>query len=190
MGGMDQEENEELYGLDTVTIASVTAQETVTVSITVDELDVLKLYVGQTANVTVEALPGRQFTGTVTDFSASGENEGGNSKFTATVALDKIEQMLPGMRASVSIVLNTSEQVACVPVAALTERGTNTLVYTSYNEEAGELADPVTVTTGVSDGEYVQILSGIEAGQRVYYAYYDTLVISNAPEAGGGFPFG
>ena len=189
-GGMDQEENEELYGLDTVTIASVTAQETVTVSITVDELDVLKLYVGQSTNVTVEALPGQQFAGTVTGISASGENEGGNSKFTATVTLEKTEQMLSGMRASVSIVLNTSEQVTCIPVAALTESGTNTLVYTSYDEEAGELAGPVTVTTGVSDGEYVQILSGIEAGQRVYYAYYDTLVISDAPEAGGGFPFG
>lgn len=90
---MVQEESEELFGLDIVTIASVTEQECVTVSITVDELDVLKFSVGQAANVTVGALPGQQFTGTVTDISASGENEGGNSKFTATITLDKIPEM-------------------------------------------------------------------------------------------------
>ena len=188
-GGMTQEE-ETLYGLETVAIASVTAQETVTVTITVDELDILKLFVGQEASVAVEALPGQQFAGTVTGISASGENEGGNSKFAITVTLDKIPQMLPGMSASVSIVLATMEQLMSLPVEALVENGTQTLVYRRYDEETGEFMDPVTVTTGISDGEYVQILSGVAVGETVYYAYYDTLVISNAPEAGGGFPFG
>lgn len=188
-GGMAQPEDD-LYAMDKVAIASVTPQETVTISVTVDELDVLRFYVGQTAAVTVEALPGQQFEATVTEISASGENEGGNSKFTVTVTLDKIAEMLPGMSASVSVVLETAEQVTCVPVAALIEKGTETQVYRSYDEETETFGDPVAVTTGVSDGEYVQILSGLEAGETVYYPYYDTLVISNAPEAGMGFPFG
>ena len=189
-GGMNQEDSDELYALDTVTIASVTAQERVSISITVDELDVLKLFAGQAASVSVGALPGQQFAGTVTEIFANGENEGGNSKFTVTVTLDKTPEMLPGMSASVSIGLDTVEQVVSLPVEALTESGTQTLVYRNYDEETGEFADPVTVTTGVSDGAYVQILSGIAAGETVYYPYYDTLVISNAPDAGGGFPFG
>ena len=190
-GGMGQQESDEYYALDTVAIASVTAQETVKVSVTVDELDVLKLFVGQETTVTVEALPGQQFPGTVSAISASGENSGGNSKFTVTVTLDKIADMLPGMSASVSIVLSSAEQVVSIPVAALIEKGTETLVYRSYNEETEEFADPVAVTTGISDGEYVQILSGIEDGGKVYYPYYDKLVISTAPDvSGGGFRFG
>ena len=189
-GGASSDESEELYALDTETIASVAAQESVTVSVTVDELDVLKLCLGQKASVYVSALPGQQFTGTVTGISASGENEGGNSKFTATVTLDKIPELLPGMSASVSIVLSKAEQVMSLPVAALIEKGTQTQVYRNYNEETGEFADAVTVTTGVSDGEYVQILSGIALGETVYYPYYDTLVISDAPKTGGGIPFG
>lgn len=188
MGGGAQADTE-LYGLDTVTIASVTAQEQVTIQITVDELDVSNLYVGQTAAVTVEALTGQQFTGTVTDISASGENEGGNSKFTAEITVDKIPDMLPAMSASVSVVLDTAEQVICIPVAALIETGAETLVYTGYDEETEAFTGAVPVTVGVSDGTYVQILSGITEGQTVYYPYYDTLVISTAPEA-GGFPFG
>ena len=189
-GGMAQEDAFELYGLDTVTIASVTPQESATVQITVDELDISSVYVGQPTSVTLDALTGQQFEGAVTSISASGENEGGNSKFTVEVTLQKSEQMLPGMRASVSIVLDTAANTLCIPVAALTETETGTLVYTGYDEETEVFTGAVTVETGVSDGEYVQILSGIPEGTTVFYPYYDTLVISSAPEAAGGFPFG
>ena len=190
-GGMTQEEAFELYGLETVTIASVTAQTHTSVQITVDESDISKIFIGQEATVTVNALMGEQFTGTVTSISSSGENEGGNSKFTVEVTMKKIADMLPGMRASVCILLATTEETICVPVAALTEAGTQTLVYTGYDEETESFTQPIQVTTGVSDGEFVQILSGLDAGQAIYYPYYDTLVTSNAPDlAGGGFPFG
>lgn len=189
-GGMTQEETAELYGLDTVTIASVTPQESMTIRITVDELDISKIYVDQSAAVTVEALTGEKFTGVVSGISASGENGGGNSKFTVEITLDKQSDMLAGMSASVALTTETQENVLCIPVAALIENGAETIVYCGYDEETGEFLDPVTVTVGASDGEYAEILSGIAAGQTVHYPYYDTLVISNVPDVGGGFPFG
>ena len=188
-GGMAAEEDDGLYGLDTVTIASVTAQNTTSIQITIDELDISKVYLGQAATVTINALIGQQFAGTVTDISASGENDGGNSKFTVEVTVDKTADMLAGMNASVSLGLESTENAVCIPVAALIENGTGTQVYTDYDEDNKAFLNPVTVTVGTSDGEYVQILSGIEAGQTVYYPYYDTLVISNAPEMGFGFSF-
>lgn len=189
-GGTSQEEDSDLYALDTVTIASVTAQEQVKVQITVDELDISKISIGQPVQITMDALSGEKFTGTVAEISNSGTSEGGNSKFTVTVAVSKAENMLPGMTAHVSIVQGTAEDAVCIPVAALTETGTETVVYTGYDEETESFTGPVAVTTGKSDGEYVQILSGIPEGQRVYYPYYDTLVISTAPEMAGGFRFG
>ena len=190
-GSTSQEESAELYGLDTVTIASVTPQETMTIQITVDELDITKFYVGQAADVTVEALPGEKFTGQISSISASGENEGGNSKFTLEVTLEKQSDMLASMSASVFIATETRQDVLCIPVAALIETGTETMVYLGYDEETESLTDPVTVTVGASDGEYAEILSGITEGQTVYYPYYDTLVISNAPEiSSSGFRFG
>lgn len=189
-GGAMTEDADDLYSLDMVTIASVTPQETVTIQITVDELDISKLYVGQSAAVTVNALTGQQFMGTVTDIAASGENEGGNSKFTVDITVAKTAEMLQGMQAAVSVEIHKTEKVVSLPVAALIENGTKIQVYTGYLEESEEFTGEVTVVTGASDGEFVQILSGIGEGQTVYYPYYDTLVISNAPEMGGGFPFG
>ena len=188
--GAVQEEIFELYGLDTVTIASVIPQEQVSVQILVDELDITQIYVGQTATVTVDALPGEIFCGQVISVSGTGESEGGNSKFTVEVTLQKETNMLPGMNAAVSLTVETADNALYIPVAALMEDGTQTYVYTGYDEEAGKFVNPVAVTVGASDGEYVQILSGIVYGQTVYYPYYDTLVITNAPEMSGGFRFG
>ena len=187
---MNPEEANDLYALDTLTIASVTAQEQVTVQITVDELDISQINIGQPVQITIEALGGEKFTGTVTKISNSGTNEGGNSKFSVTVSTDKTETMLPGMTAHVSIALTTSENSLCLPVSVLVEAETETIVYTGYDEETKEFIGPVKVTTGISDGAYVQILSGISDGQSVFYPYYDTLIISNAPEMSGGFRFG
>lgn len=189
-GNANPEASSDLYSLDTVTIASVTPQEQVTIQITVDELDILKVSIGQAVQVTIDALSGGKFTGSVAEISSSGTSEGGNSKFTATIVVSKEENLLPGMTAHVSVGLATTENVVCIPVAALTETGTESIVYTGYDEETESFTGPVTVTTGKSDGEYVQILSGITDGQKVYYSYYDTLVISTAPKSNGGFRFG
>ena len=106
---------------------------------------------------------------------SQGVNNGGSSKFTAQLTLERREDMLEGMSAQAEILLDTAENVLTVPVAALVEDGIKTVVYTGYDRDAGALTDPVEVEVGQSDGENAQILSGLEEGDTVYYAYYDTL---------------
>lgn len=172
----------EPYSLDTLTIATVTSQEQMTLEITVDEQDISHFRTGMEAEITVEALTGQSFPAVVTAIGSTGTNSGGSSKFTVTLTLQKSGDMLPGMNASAYLDLETAASVLTLPVAALNEEGTRTLVYTGYDEKNEVLTGPVEVTTGLSDGEYAQILSGVEAGTTVYYAYYDTLEISNIPK--------
>lgn len=183
--GVTEEEEFELYGLETVDIALVTPQSTMTMEITIDELDISRLTIGQEADITVDALTGEHFTGTITDMGNTGVSNGGNSKFTVEITLDRAENMLSGMNATAVITTQTTRDVPTVPVAALVEEGTQTVVYTGYDEENEALTDPVNVTVGVSDGENAQILSGLDAGAAYYYAYYDTLEVSNIPDFGG-----
>jgi multidrug efflux pump subunit AcrA (membrane-fusion protein) len=189
MGRLPQEEQFELYSLDTFTIANVIPQETMTVSVSVDELDIAGIFPGQSVSLTVDALEGEMFSGTVTGISATGISIGGNSKFQVEVTVGKIPDMLPGMTAHVSAVLRTVENAFCIPVAALAEQGSESIVYTGYDEKTETFVDPLPVTVGLSDGEYAQILSGLGEGQVIYYPYYDTLVISNVPDS-GITPFG
>jgi len=171
----------EQYSLEEHTILSVIPQDTMTLTITLDERDLSKVSLGQTAQVKVVALQGEPFEATVTAIGTRGTNNGGNSKFTVELNLPRGEKMLPGMSATASITLTTANDVLTIPVAALNEQGSKTIVYTAYNAETGELVNPVTVELGVSDGVNAQILSGLEAGAIFYYTYYDTLEL--APDA-------
>ena len=104
--------------------------------------------------------------------------------------MQRWENMLAGMNATASIVLDTTQDTLTIPAEALVEMGTQTVVYTGYDEENETLIGPVTVTTGISDGLTVQILDGLNPGDTYFYAYYDTLEISYTPDFGGGSMFG
>ena len=174
------------YSLNTLTVASVTSQEEMALEIAVDEQDITKLCTGMEATVTVEALTGQVFPAVITSISNTGTNGGGSSKFTVKLTLSKSGDMLPGMHASAYLPLD-SQSVSAIPVAALVEDGARTIVYTGYDEKKETLINPIAVTTGVSDGEYVQILSGLSESDTVCYAYYGTLEQSAVPEQGLGF---
>ena len=158
-------------------ILTVTPQETVSVTITVDELDILSVHAGQKATVTLDALTGRSFEGVITKVDTTAANEGGNTKYSATVQLEKEGLMLGGMNASVGIIIDSRENVMLIPSEALTETNGKSAVYTSYNERTGELSGLTEVETGLSDGLQVEIRSGLNEGDTVWYSYYDKLVI-------------
>lgn len=172
-GGTQQEESAALYSLDRVTAASVTAQERMTLEITVDELDITRVRVGQSAAVTLDALPGERFEATVSQVAASGTNEGGSSKFTVELTLPRSGDMLSGMRACAFLTLDTTEHTLTVPAAALDEADGQTVLYTALDPDTGAPAAPLPVETGIADADYVQLLTPLPEETTVYYLYYE-----------------
>lgn len=170
-----EEAIEETYSVTETTWLSIIPQETMDITITVDELDILSLEEGQEALVTLDAFPGQSFEGEVTSINLSGTNSGGSSKYTAVVSIKREEKMLAGMNASVVITISTKENVLVIPESALLEQDGSVYVYTSYNEDTETFGDMVEVTTGASDGENVEILSGLSEGSEYWYSYLDVV---------------
>lgn len=189
MGGMQQEDTFEGYPLEKNLIMSVTPEGEMTLSISIDESDIGKLYLGQEAQIRLDALRNDRFTGTITELGTSGTNNGGSSKFTVVITMERSKDMLAGMNATATMVLDTQENLLSIPVEAVCEEGDRTFVYTSYDAEKELFLNPVDVELGISDGLYVQILSGLQEGDTFWYAYYDTLDISTdvVPENPMGF---
>lgn len=158
--------------------AVITADEEMTVHIQVDELDIRTLETGMEATVTLDALPGSSFTGTITAINPYGENSGGNTKYTVTVTLPRDEKMLSGMNASVKITTGVSGTVPTVPAAAVVFDAGKSWLYTGYNEKTDTLTDPVEIQTGLSDGSLVELLSGLSEGSSFYYRYADSIEYS------------
>lgn len=186
-GGYPQEETFDLFDLEGTVLMSVTPQETVTLSIDVDEQDISKVQLGMTAEVTITALKNETFPATVTEIGNTGTNNGGSSKFPVELTLVLTEGMLEGMTAMATIPMQTTEDIPVIPVEALVETGSKTYVYTGYDEKNDTLTNMVEVTLGVSDGIHAQILSGLAAGDTYWYSYFDTLEIDNTAESGFGF---
>lgn len=159
--------------LDMTSFAEVTPQETVSIDIDVNELDINKLRVGMEAEVKINVLTGEKYSAVISEISNDGTNNGGYSYYTVKLVMNREPDMLDGMNTTVTIITETAENVISIPAEALAEEGTATVVYTGYDEENNELINPVEVTTGVSDGQEVEINDGLSEGQIYYYSYYD-----------------
>lgn len=166
-------QEEQIYTVPEVTVALVTPQQTMTLPVTVDELDLGSVSLGQSVEVTVEAISGKTFCGTVTAIGSTGTSLGGSSKFTVTVTLPREGEILAGMNATVIIDLGSVEGIA-IPVAALAQQEGRLLVYTSLDPETGMPASPREVGVFLSDGEYV-LIEGLGEGSEVWYTYYEAL---------------
>lgn len=162
--------------------------------INVDELQVSSLSVGQSVQVTADAVPDKTYTGTVTRVSMKGNSSGGTTTYPVTVRIDEIDGLRPGMNANAEIVVAEAKNTLSVPNAAVV-RGGYVLVTedspSAVNADPGMIAPDgyvyVPVKTGVSDDNYTQIISGVTGNDTV--AYDSASVSSDTYYDNGGYEY-
>lgn len=147
---------------------SIASDEKATVSINVDELDITSVKEGQTAKITLDAIDGEEFEGTITSVSSEASSGSSSAKYPVEITFDKTDDMRIGMTASASISIDEAEDAVLIPVDALQEKGNKTFVYTEKDSD-GNLSVEVEVETGLSNGNKVEITSGLKSGDTVYY---------------------
>lgn len=150
------------------TAFTISGNEKMLLSVNIDELDILSIQEGQKVTVTLDALEGQEFEGEISDIDHTASNNGGVTKYTAEVTIAKSESMLAGMNASATIIIESKENILTLPAEAVQEHGNRSFVYTEEDED-GMLSGEVEIETGISDGTRVEIISGLEEGQTVYY---------------------
>ena len=90
------------------------------VEVSIDEAEVSRLRVGQKTTFTVDAFPGRTFSGLVTQVRKAALNVQNVITYTAVVSADNESLvLLPGMTANVRVITDVREKVLKVPNAAL-----------------------------------------------------------------------
>ena len=177
------------YTAEETELCTLTVFNRVDIVLSVDELDIRSLQVGQPAEVTLDALEGQVFTGSVTGIDPNGvvfnyddgQNYGTdyvNSQgivVTVTVTVDRTGDMLSGMNATVRIPLGTRDSALLLPAEAVQEDENGLYVYTSRSTRDDALGGRKEVTVGFSDGSRVEITSGLSEGETVWYSSADTL---------------
>jgi len=156
-----------------------------TFDINVSERDVVKLSVGQKVTFTADALDSAAFTGVVEKININGTTVSGNTSYPVSVAVDGDgmdlagQGLLPGMSVSANIIVEEAGSVLAIPVDAVdrTQGGTVLVALPGALDENGSLTDLSKterrqVELGRNDSEYIEVLSGLEAG--------DTVLIKNS----------
>ncbi|CAI8317727.1 MAG: Macrolide export protein MacA [Owenweeksia sp. TMED14] len=163
------------------------------VLIDVNENDIVRVHMGDTAIVGVDAFLGHEFRATVTEISiaAKGQQAGVNQVTNFEVKLQIIpssyleltspgreQPLLSGMTATVDIRTRRAFQVLCVPVEAVTTREDslvkNKMLEVVFTAESDK-AQMHTVTTGIQDEKFIQILSGIDDIKKVIRGPFDAV---------------
>ncbi len=151
------------------TVATISLNQYMVISISVDEADILSLSEGQAAQVTIDSIGEDTYEGTVTAISTSASSSSGVTSYSAEVTIEKTDDMLSGMSASVVITIEGVDNALLIPVDALHQTSSTAYVYTEYNESTGEFSGMTEVTTGLSNSSYVEITDGLKEGDTVYY---------------------
>jgi multidrug efflux pump subunit AcrA (membrane-fusion protein) len=160
------------------TVCTMTGTGGFALALSIDELDIASVALGQNVTVTLDALEG-SFTGTVSNISYSGSGSYVTS-YTATITTEPIEGAYPGMSASAEIITDTSGDTLIVSVSAVQYDGDTAFLYladdtasvgTTLTESEIDLdkLTKLTVETGMSDGSYIAVtVEGLVAGDLIW----------------------
>ena len=133
----------------------------------VNEIDVARLKIGDTARVRVDSIRSIQMDGAIKRISTSAleSNYDRTRVFPVDVMIEGADQRLrPGMSATVTFTLSYVEDAMAVPLSAVFSTA-EAIRYVFLKK--GERFEVRIVETGIADVRRVQILSGLEAGDEV-----------------------
>ncbi len=147
------------------------------------EVDVPKIKVGQTAQISLDALANVSLTGEVTLVAPAGVLSQGVVNYPVTVAIkDATAEVKTGMTANVNIITDQRDNVLVVPNRAVSTVGRQKMVTVVF--EGRDMTTPV--VTGMSGDTTTEIVSGLKEGDVVVVGATAAAQSNRAPGVGGG----
>lgn len=143
---------------------------------------------GDRATITLDGIPGKTFTGPITNVNAAADPA--SRQFTIRVKLDNRDHLVrPGMYGRVAITTSEVDADVVVPKEALTTNAAGVTTVAVVDSE--NVAHVRTVKLGAKDERGVQILEGVNKGDKVVILTFNPLregakVTVSAPGQGGG----
>ena len=134
------------------------------VTLRIDEYDIADVQVGQRCTVTATATE-KAFESEIDSINYISASGGSVAYYSATVYVTVDDGVYPGMQATVSIPLEEASDVVILKADAISFDSTNQAFVWMQND-AGDL-EQVMIETGVSNGNYVEIVSGLQDGDQV-----------------------
>jgi len=188
------------FSKETALLMTVADLSVILAKVQVDETDVVRLSMGDSVRVSIDAFPDTAFVGHITKISNSAQL---TATATASGSSDKAvdfdveitlahppQDIRPDLSATAKIVTDTRTQVLSVPIIALTVRQHEAVPNESVPGDTaptkkkdtegvflvhGGVATFVPVKVGIAGEEYFEVLSGVQQGDTIVSGTYQTI---------------
>ncbi len=153
------------------------------VKVTVAEVDMAKLKIGDTAQMTLDALPGKSYTAKVAAIGPVGTVTQGVVNYPVTISISDTDPAIkPGMTANLAITVDQRQNVLVIPIRSVRTQGNQKIVTVLYQGQQ----IPVPVQLGLENDTSAEITSGLQEG--------DVILLQQTATTGGnvragGIPF-
>lgn len=151
-------------GMPLISLPDLSAMQ---VEVSINEMDIAKVKVGQRVRVTPDAFPDKAFEGTITSVSQIGREKGSGSNvkvFDIIVDIKGTDEVLkPGITTTNRVVVGSVEKALSIPIVAVTEEEKKTFVYVRN----GGGFDRREVVLGERNDNFVVVKKGLTEGERV-----------------------
>lgn len=130
----------------------------------VDEIDVGKLRAGMTVDIEIGALPNQKLKGTLLRISPKAHKEEGAILFEVEIELGDLgdKPLRAGYSANADIIIKSKDSIIVVPERLVKIQDSVSTV--EVMDSIGAI-DTVTITTGLSDGINIEVMTGLDTGQ-------------------------
>ena len=153
------------------TIMTIADMSIVTAEVKIDETDIVNIKLGQSAEITVDAIPNKTFTGHVIEIgntailrstglaaSTSSTSSQEAKDFKVVVAMDNPpDEIRPGLSCATKITTATRKNVTAIPIQALTSRTKGDLL---PDKDKPLNPDPATVKANKEESQGVFVITG------------------------------
>jgi HlyD family secretion protein len=163
----------------------------VNLPVQVDETEIGQVKLGQSADVTLDALSGQTFTGKVTRISPQATVVSNIAVFYVTVTLENPKLILrPGMSAEAEIISREIQNAVLVPRRAVESVRTRSYVVVQTGTGDAATTERTRVTTAGDDGTNIAVIEGLQGGETLVLPTRSTSTTTRSggllPPVGGG----
>jgi len=145
-------------------VATLIDNSSYEVKANIDESDLADLKIGQDVEISMEALPGQQLTGKLTEISSQAVSNSGVVTIPITILIDEIfDSFKPGLSADMEIIVDKMEDQVIIPLTAVLSQKGKKMVQKVVDDQI-EMTE---IDTGLTDGLKVAVLSGLSSGDTI-----------------------
>lgn len=174
------------YVRSETSLAKIVNNSDVEFQIDVDELEILKVEIGQEVKVTIDAITQTQsepLIGTVSKIALEGTTMNSVTTYPVTISLKGSDEIKMGMNCSAEIIIEDKEDVLTVPVEAISSKGEKHFVTLEDGEERE-------VEVGIYNEDSIEIISGVSEGDVIILPQLVGQSSSSTKEEKSGGSFG